>query len=125
MKKILVIDDNEIMRETLSDILQLENFHVIQAVNGKEGLSFIKKEHIDMLVTDIVMPEMDGIAVIIETRMLKPTLPILAISGENSALESVFEFLRLLGVNSISLKPFDIDDFVREVRCILESKKIF
>ena len=72
MKKILVIDDDDIMRETIRDILLFESYDVAVASDGKEGLEIIQEESFDMIVTDILMPDKDGIEVIMEGKSRNP-----------------------------------------------------
>ena len=72
MKKILIIEDEEQIRRVLLRVLSDEdrNFDVKEAVDGKEGLSFIKKENFDLILCDIKMPKMDGIEVLQEAKKL-------------------------------------------------------
>ena len=60
LQKILVIEDERSLREALEDILHIKNFLPISAKNGKEGLSLALKEHPDLILLDLIMPEMDG-----------------------------------------------------------------
>ena len=64
MKKILVIEDEPEMRRNLATILKLEKFNVVQAENGRAGVEAAKKEAPDMILCDVMMPEMDGYAVL-------------------------------------------------------------
>ena len=60
MKKILLIEDDSIIRENTAELLELANYKVIRAENGKQGIEFAKREHPDLIVSDITMPELDG-----------------------------------------------------------------
>ncbi len=63
-KKILVIEDNKDMRENIAEILELADYHVMAAANGKEGIKSVKNEKPDLIICDIMMPELDGYAVL-------------------------------------------------------------
>lgn len=117
MKKILVIDDDTIMRGTLVDILSSQNYNVMEASNGVEAIKKISKEHFDMIVTDILMPEMDGIELILEIKEKYPNMPIMAISGGGFiSAENYLKAAMELGANSMVVKPFDIDNFIKKVK---------
>jgi CheY-like chemotaxis protein len=117
MKKILVIDDDAIMRGTLVDILSSQNYQVKEAANGVEGLKCLDNDQFDMVVTDILMPEMDGIEFILEIREKYPNLPVMAISGGGFiSAENYLNAALNLGANSLVVKPFDIDNFILKVQ---------
>ncbi|OUS31114.1 hypothetical protein A9Q99_04690 [Gammaproteobacteria bacterium 45_16_T64] len=83
MNKILLIDDDKDFNDTLKEFLEYEGFSVICAYNGKEGLSLIRKEKPDLIITDIVMPNVDGLEVLVELQREPLSFPtkIIAISG--------------------------------------------
>ncbi len=67
-KKILIVEDEKSLREPLSKALKKEGFEVFEAENGEEGLDVAKKEHPNLILTDIVMPKMDGLSMLKELR---------------------------------------------------------
>lgn len=81
MKKILVIEDDDLVRSLLSIILEKEGYEVVTASNGKEGVEFFLQHSPDLVITDLIMPEQDGIETIIELKKIMPGLKIIAISG--------------------------------------------
>ena len=122
IQTILVIDDDPIMRETIRDILQVEGYNVILSSNGREGILCMESESIDMILTDVLMPEKDGIEVIIEAKQKYPNVKILAISG--GGYISAANYLKMaknLGANESVMKPFDIDDLLGKVNKLLQS----
>ena len=122
MKKILVIDDDDIMRETIRDILLFESYDVAVASDGKEGLEIIQEERFDMIVTDILMPDKDGIEVIMEAKKSQPNIYIVAVSGGGYIpAESYLKVASDLGAHAAIVKPFDIDEFISEVNTLLNS----
>ncbi len=74
MPTILLIDDNEDFRETLGELLEMEGYQVIEAADGKEGTDLYKKNVIDLVVTDLIMPKQDGIKTILELKEDDPRL---------------------------------------------------
>ncbi|MFP4556544.1 MAG: response regulator [Bacteroidales bacterium] len=125
MKRILVIDDDPIMRETIRDILEFENFSVCEAKDGRDGMSCLQKEQFDMIVTDVLMPEKDGIEVIIEAKKKQPQIQIVAVSGGGYiSAENYLKMASDLGASAIVVKPFDIDMFIDKVNSLLYGKML-
>ncbi len=125
MKRILVIDDDPIMRETIKDILQYEDYYVADAADGKEGMALLQKETFDMIVTDVLMPEKDGIEVIMEAKKRQPKIQIVAISGGGYiSAENYLKMARDLGASATVVKPFDIDMFIDKVNSLLCDKML-
>ncbi|MEN9898939.1 MAG: hypothetical protein RLZZ66_2588 [Pseudomonadota bacterium] len=108
MTKILVIDDDEQMRNVLKKLLTHEGYQVFIAEDGIEGIKSFYQYHPDLVITDIIMPKKDGIEVIIELIQAHPNLPIIAISGGRRAVTAGFNLdsAQMLGVSARLLKPF-------------------
>lgn len=109
MYKILIVDDEPSMLKLLNKILKDGIVNVFEASNGVEAKKIFFEEAIDLIVTDLVMPEKHGIDLIMEIKKVKPDLPIIAISG-GGGVTGRFDYLEiaeLLGVNNILHKPFD------------------
>lgn len=125
MKRILVIDDDPIMRETIKDILQYEDYYVVDAADGREGMALLQKETFDMIVTDVLMPEKDGIEVIMEAKKRQPKIQIVAISGGGYiSAENYLKMAGDLGASATVVKPFDIDLFIDKVNSLLCDKML-
>ncbi len=107
MATILVIDDEEMVRATLRLALEDAGHRVLEAGNGEEGLRLLEANSIDLTITDIIMPEKEGIETIIEIRRRRPEAKIIAISGGGRS-QSI-DFLRIaerLGAVHSLAKPF-------------------
>lgn len=107
MARVLLIDDEILVLTTLSSALRDAGYEVIEARNGRLGLAALADESIDIVVTDILMPERDGIEVILEIRMRWPRLKIIAISGGDP--NDGYDFLPMskrLGADRTLTKPF-------------------
>ena len=121
MAKILIIEDDDIMRDFLSDLLKREGYLTEAVSDGAKGLSSFKKEYFDLIITDIIMPEKEGIETIVDIRKLDQKIPIIAISGGGRL--SPKRYLPLaakLGADYTFMKPFDNHAFLAAVRDCLD-----
>lgn len=120
MAKILIIDDDIAVRETISQLLEDDGHVVFVAEDGRRGLKAFRSEQPDLVVTDIIMPEKEGIQTIIEIRTERPDAKIIAISGGGRIGNTDFlKIARQIGAREIMTKPFEPDDFLACVtRCL-------
>jgi len=104
--RVLVVDDALYIRELISLILRNEGYEVIKAANGKEALNALNGTNIDMLITDLNMPEMNGIELVESLRDMPDfkSIPVLMVTSENQ--ESIRKKAAHAGVNVWMLKPF-------------------
>jgi CheY-like chemotaxis protein len=115
MAKILIIDDDVGMRRTASRMLRRGGHKVVEAEDGVEGLRVFRTERPDIVVSDIVMPEKEGIETILELRRENPALQILAISGDLTGSTTYLRLAEMLGANGTLAKPFRAADLLREI----------
>jgi CheY-like chemotaxis protein len=107
MARILLIDDDDSFRTMLGLTLKHFGHAVVEAPNGKEGLKLLPQANADLVITDIVMPEKDGIEVILELRKKQPDLKIIAISGgARISAATHLQAAKYLGAAKILPKPF-------------------
>jgi len=122
MKKMLIVDDVNDLRIGLVDIFNNEGFEVYEAENGNEAMKIIDSTAIDILVTDILMPEMDGIELTKAAKQKLPNLRTIAISGGGRQLKSSqdIDYLKqsktLAGVDEILKKPFQPTEIIQLVK---------
>lgn len=119
-RKILVIDDEERVRDVLGGILKNEGHRVTLAEIGRKGLNEFKKTHFDLVLTDLGMPEMSGWELAKRIKEINPDVPIGMITGW--ALAPTKEKMKKEGVDFILFKPFDYPKVVSEVNALLKSK---
>lgn len=123
MAKILFVDDEAAVRHVGSSILKSAGHIVEVAKDGKEALEKLEGGTYDLVVTDIIMPEVDGIQMIVEITRQNPQLPILAISG--GGRKGKMDFLQIaerLGARSSLCKPFQAQELLDAVdRCLAGS----
>jgi CheY-like chemotaxis protein len=116
MARILVIDDDGQVRKTLKQVLELEGHQVTLAANGKEGLSAYGDGGADLVITDIIMPEKEGLETIGELRRENPAIRIIAISGGGRMdPRSCLSLAREFGAGRTLLKPFDREELLAAV----------
>lgn len=111
MAKILVIDDEEQLRELLRQMLVRDGHEIVTASDGVEGVQAFERFKPDIVITDIIMPNKDGIEVITDLLRRDHKTSIIAISGGRRAITAEFnlESAELLGVKGILSKPFTRD----------------
>jgi two-component system cell cycle sensor histidine kinase/response regulator CckA len=112
--KILIADDDAQVRCFLAKLLELEGYDVIQACDGKEAQACCRETPIDLMITDLVMPEQEGLETIRAIRQRWPRFPVIAISG---ALGGAYlDLAKRLGADAVFRKPFEPDGILAEVR---------
>ena len=120
MARILVIDDESALRSVLGAALLDAGHTVALAADGRAGLHLICTEPVDLVITDLVMPDQDGIETIIALRHENPALPVIAISGDLHHAALYLEIARHLGVRRTLEKPFTAAALLEAVDEILE-----
>jgi len=116
MPRILVVEDDDQLRAVLTQILERAGHEVAEAANGRAAMELQRRAGADLVITDIIMPEMDGIEIITALRRDFPAVKIIAMSG-GSRIGPV-EFLnlaRLLGAHRTLHKPFALQDMLEAV----------
>jgi CheY-like chemotaxis protein len=115
MARVLLIDDEELVRATLRYALERAGHAVTEAANGREGIKALDRGGIDLVITDIVMPEMEGIETIRAAKKAHPEVKIVAISGAASAAVDFLELAGRLGADEVLRKPFSADALIGAV----------
>ena len=119
MRQILIIDDDLQIRTLLKKIFEKEGFQVIEAQDGNEGIRQFREKGADLVITDLVMPEKEGIETIIELKREFPDVKIIAISGGGLNLPDAYlDVARFLGAIHTFSKPFvpaELLDVVNQV----------
>lgn len=119
-KKILLIEDMKGVRESLEVILSIQGYDVGLASNGAEGLEKAKATSYDLIITDILMPEMDGAEVIIQYQATGNKTPILAISaGGNGIPASQALSLAKEKADAVMEKPFSKEELLNQIKQLI------
>ena len=122
MSRILIIDDDDLIRQMLRAVLEREGYDVLDASDGREGLRVFMKNPVDLVVTDLVMPEKEGLEIIIELRRNFPDLKIIAISGGGTVGGSQYlDVAGKLGADKIMGKPLKLREFIAIVKGLMKN----
>ncbi|MBV9561710.1 MAG: response regulator [Bradyrhizobium sp.] len=120
MTHILFIDDDTAIRDAVELLLTTSGFTVAMAENGRAGLALYQSCKPDLIVTDVLMPDMEGIETIIHLRKLDPAVPIVAISGgwksDRTGGLGPLDLARMIGATITLPKPFSGEDFLGAVQ---------
>jgi len=119
-KKILVVDDEEELRDFISMRLEANGYEVVTAGNGIEGLKVVVDEKPDLIISDVLMPEMDGFAFykILKEDEATKDIPVLILTARGK-MEDTF---RVLGVDDFLSKPFQADELLSKIQLQLGSE---
>lgn len=124
MPGILIVEDDKSIREMLKLSLLRNNYTVLEAENGKDAIVHFKPLLTDLVVTDLIMPEEDGLKVIIKLKELKPSIKIIAISGGGKAgPASYLNLAKALGADAIYTKPFSINNLIVKIEELLDNEQ--
>lgn len=117
---VLIIDDDEAIREYVGFMLVKNGFRVYEAINGNDGIAVAGQNPPDLIITDLVMPGMEGIETIRKIRKLYPACRIIAMSGSVNS-DAYLTMARHLGAHCVLRKPFErtqLEDAVRQALAV-------
>ena len=124
MGRILIIDDEAQIRTLLRRALEIEGHDVVEAEDGISGVRIQQEQPCDLVITDILMPEQEGLGCIMELRRLDPSVRIIAISGATGAHPmDILEIASQFGARRTFSKPFDVVQVVAAIRDELEDRR--
>jgi two-component system alkaline phosphatase synthesis response regulator PhoP len=118
---ILLVEDEENLQEALKLNLELEGYEITSAYDGKEALEAVKNEHFDLMILDVMLPELDGISVIERIRLQSNDIPILILSAKNSSADRVLGLKK--GADDYLTKPFNLEELLLRVNKLVEKSK--
>jgi len=120
MARILIMDDDELIIKMLRKALETSGHDVVAANNGREGVRLYCSTSFDLVISDILMPEMDGIEAIKALRQRNPELKLIAVSGGGKRLKmDLLKVARILGATATFEKPYDIQELLATVSRLL------
>ncbi len=118
MFKILVVEDDKNLRKLIVTCLEKANYTVFDTKNGEEALELMDRQYVDLIVTDIMMPEMNGYELIKELRDANYNTPILIITAKEDIEDKRVGFS--LGADDYMVKPINIDELIMRVKSLLK-----
>lgn len=120
--KIVVIDDDRLVRDTLLNYLDDDEFDAVGAADGQKGLEMVAEHNPEVVVTDILMPNKEGMETISELKKAYPDIRIIAMSGQNwSGFTSYLDMASRLGAHAVLSKPFTRKDFIEAIMSVSEN----
>ncbi len=122
MFSILVVEDDEILNKMICSKLRQESYSVFAAFDGEQALDLLDKEHIDLIISDIMMPNMDGYQLVRELRDAAYTIPILMVTAKNQ-FEDMEKGFRA-GTDDYMIKPISMRELVLRVKALLRRAQI-
>ena len=120
MQKILIIDDESHILLMLKKMLERAGYEIEIAASGTEGIELFKKSRADLVITDIIMPEKEGLETIREMRRIKSDLKIIAMSGGGKvSADNYLEIAKIFGASKAIAKPFTQKEMILAVKSLL------
>ncbi|WP_119301488.1 response regulator [Dongia deserti] len=114
--RVLLIDDEPMVRKIVRRMLERLGHTVVEAENGRFGLNELAKSAVDLVVTDIIMPEVEGLEVLMAIRQQYPSVAVVAMSGSGHASAfNTLDFASKLGATATLEKPFTCDALARAI----------
>ncbi len=118
---ILIVEDEENLLEALKLNLELEGYEITGAYDGAEALQAVQKEYFDLIILDVMLPEVDGITVCETIRLSNPDIPILILSAKNSSADRVLGLKK--GADDYLAKPFNLEELLIRVNNLIKKSE--
>lgn len=122
MFNILVVEDDIKLNNIYCSALQSNSYNTIQALDGEEALDIVAEKTVDLVISDIMMPEVDGYELTKELREMYPELPILMISAKEGFEDKRYGFMA--GIDDYMVKPVDLNEMILRVNALLRRAKM-
>lgn len=119
--KVLIVDDEEKIREVLVEYAEFEGYECMEASDGMEAVKLVRENDFDVIIMDIMMPRLDGFSAVKEIKKIKD-IPVLMLSARGEEYDKLFGFE--IGIDDYVVKPFDADLFLLRVAALLRRAKI-
>ena len=117
MSRLLIVDDEERIRDIIKKYAQFEGFETVEAVDGLQAVEICRKESFDLIIMDVMMPELDGFSAVREIRKTSST-PVLMLSARGEEYDKIHGFE--LGIDDYVVKPFSPKELMMRVSAILK-----
>ena len=118
---ILLVEDEENLQEALKLNLEIEGYEITSAYDGAEALKAVQKEYFNLIILDVMLPELDGIVVCETIRLNNPDIPILILSAKNSSADRVLGLKK--GADDYLTKPFNLEELLLRVTKLIKKSE--
>jgi two-component system alkaline phosphatase synthesis response regulator PhoP len=119
---ILIVDDEPNIVQTLKDRLEMNDYRIVTACNGKEGLQKALAEKPDVILLDIIMPTMDGLEMLAHLRKTNKDIPVIMLTARSQ--DQDIERATACGIDDYIIKPFDLSELIGKIEGIFENRRI-
>lgn len=119
MARILIVDDEVTFRSVVATALTQNGHSIIEAEDGRSALAALKGEAVDLVITDVLMPEQDGLEVIMNVRDANNPIPIIAMTGHPGKADLYLRLAKALGAQRVLEKPFRMETLLGAIRELL------
>jgi CheY-like chemotaxis protein len=119
---ILLVEDEELLRAGVQEMLEIQGYEVVTAQNGSLALACLSKRPVDLIITDLVMPQMDGIDFVAQLRKLNAEVPVIVVSGSTRNIMQRYgiDTIQVPGANASLPKPFKGADLMAQIQRLLQ-----
>ncbi len=117
MSKLLIVDDEENIREVVREYAEFDGYEIEEAGDGMEAISMCRKNDYDLIIIDIMMPKLDGFSACKEIKKIKPDIPVIMMSARSEEYDKLFGFE--LGIDDYVTKPFSPKELMARVHAVL------
>ncbi len=123
MMRILLVEDEESLRDTLKLNLEMEDYEVVDTDNGKEALKLLQEQHFDLLILDVMLPEVDGFQLAEQVRLTNREVPILMLTAKDAAQDRITGLRK--GADDYVTKPYVLEELLLRIQNLIKrtSKK--
>ena len=118
--KILIVDDEILIRKVIKEYCILENYEIVEAENGIDAIEKIKHDNIDLIVLDVMMPKLDGLSAFKEIKKIK-NIPTIVLSARSEEFDKLTGFE--LGIDDYVTKPFSPKELMARIKAVLKRSK--
>jgi len=121
MSRILLVEDEENIREGIKLNLELEEFEVIATDNGKRALEYFRTQHFDLIILDVMLPEVDGFQICEQIRLVNLDVPVMFLTAKDTSVDRVLGLKK--GADDYLTKPFNLEELLLRIRNLLKRTK--
>jgi len=121
MSRILLVEDEENIREGIKLNLELEEFEVIATDNGKRALEYFRTQHFDLIILDVMLPEVDGFQICEQIRLVNLDVPVMFLTAKDTSVDRVLGLKK--GADDYLTKPFNLEEMLLRIRNLLKRTK--
>ncbi|MEO1515753.1 MAG: response regulator transcription factor [Bacteroidota bacterium] len=116
--RILLVEDEENIRDVVKLNLELENFEVVETDNGRDALKIVKEQHFDLLILDVMLPEVDGFQICEQVRLTNMDVPIIFLTAKDTANDRIAGLKR--GADDYITKPFSLEELLLRIQNLIK-----